>query len=149
MQSLVLLTSLLLGATATPVKQGATTQAKIKNFAAETNPDSDGAWMGFDLEMPGLDIIRCEYTDDTSDSKLPSVPQVACENSAARWQFNEDPALPGGEGTYRLVIVYLLPSGEGMSGFHEWDPSEFPSVLVGSSNETYYKGPTEFTVDLS
>ncbi|KAI0460083.1 hypothetical protein F5B21DRAFT_498691 [Xylaria acuta] len=149
MQSLVLLTSLLLGATATPVKQRQATQAKVSNFTADTNPYGNGAWIGYDLEIPGLVSTRCGYSDATSGSTLPGIDQTSCDDPAVRWQFHQDPSQPGSEGRYRIVVIYTPATGPGKAGFHEWAPADFPQVLIASTNETIYLGESEFFVDLS
>ncbi|KAI8953877.1 hypothetical protein F4801DRAFT_90066 [Xylaria longipes] len=149
MQYLVLLASLLLGATASPVKQRQTTQAKVGYFTADTNPYGSGAFICYYLEIPGLVNTRCAYYDTTSDSTLPSVDQTYCYDPSVRWQFHQDPSIPGTEGQYRIVIIYTPTTGPAKSGFHEWAPSDFRQDLIGSTNETYYQGAIEFSVDLS
>ncbi|KAI1150252.1 hypothetical protein F4825DRAFT_20183 [Nemania diffusa] len=149
MKYLVLLASLLLGATASPVRQRQTTQANISSFSASTNTNSDGAVITYDIELPGLVSTHCSYSDSTSGSTLPAVAQTPCDDPAVRWQFRQDPSLPGGQGRYRIVVIYAPASGAGKAGFHEWDPSDFPLQVVGGGDETVYQGAADFVIDMS
>ncbi|KAI0102179.1 hypothetical protein GGR51DRAFT_297920 [Nemania sp. FL0031] len=149
MKYLVFLTSLLLGATASPITQRQTTQANVSGFSASTNTNSDGAVITYNIEIPGLVSTHCSYSDETSGSTLPAVAQTPCDDPSVRWQFRQDPSLPGSEGRYRIVIIYTPTSGAGMAGFHEWAPSDFPQQLVGNGEETVYQGASDFVVDMS
>jgi hypothetical protein len=60
-----------------------------------------------------------------------------------KWQFRQDPSMPGGEGRYRIVIV--VSGGQAGAGFHEWAPSDFPLV----AGETVYQGASAFVVDIT
>lgn len=56
-----------------------------------------------------------------------------------RWQFRQDPSLPGSEGRYRLVVVYTPGTGAvSGAGFHEWTPGWFAVESSGGKNETVY-----------
>ncbi|GAP91682.1 hypothetical protein SAMD00023353_6900440 [Rosellinia necatrix] len=148
MKTFALLTCLLLGATATPVKQRqAITQAQVSGFAASTNPNGDGATIAYDFEIPGVLATHCAYEDSTSGSTLPAVPLTTrCDDPAVRWQFRQDPSIPGTEGRYRIVVVRSLPdSAAEEAGFYEWPASDFPLVEA----ETVYQGASDFTIDLS
>ncbi|KAI0446732.1 hypothetical protein F4803DRAFT_450057 [Xylaria telfairii] len=149
MQSLVLLTALLLGATASPIQQRETTQAKITNFAAGTNPVDTGAAIGYNLEISGLVSTRCDYSDTTSGSKLPPVGQIPCADPAVKWQFRQDPSIPGTEGRYRIVVIYTPATGVSKAGFHEWPATDFPVEVLRASQETVYLGASDFSVDLA
>lgn len=154
MKSFMLLTSLLLGASAKPIKERqTTTQAVISNFSASTNPNGNGATIAYDLALAGL-TTHCIYTDATATTHLPAVSQSVCDDASVRWQFHQDPSIPGGgDGRYRIVIIHTpSPPGSGSesehptAGFHEWAPTDFP---FGNGGETVYRGDTSFAVDFS
>jgi hypothetical protein len=109
--------------------------------------------ISYDISIPELLTTHCSYSDQTSGSKLPTVELTPCDDPSVRWQFRQDPSQPGTEGRYRIVVVILTPtsgSGEGgKAGFHEWVSTDFPLELVGSENETVYRGASEFAIDLS
>ncbi|KAI0424144.1 hypothetical protein F5Y09DRAFT_151781 [Xylaria sp. FL1042] len=149
MKCLTVLTALLLGATASPVRQRQTTQANISSFSASTNTNGDGATIGYDLEIVGIVNTHCSYSDSTSGSKLPDVGQTPCDNPVVRWQFRQDPSLPGSEGRYRIVVIYAPASGPSAAGFHEWAPSDFPQESLGSETETIYQGASDFVMDMA
>ncbi|KAI1283267.1 hypothetical protein F5Y07DRAFT_149276 [Xylaria sp. FL0933] len=149
MKCLTVLTALLLGATASPVRQRETAQAKISSFSANTNADGDGATIEYDLDIPGVVKTHCIHSDSTSGSKLPDVGPTACDNPVVRWQFRQDPSLPGTEGRYRIVVIYAPASGPSAAGFHEWAPSDFPQEPLGNETETVYQGASGFAVDMS
>ncbi|TGJ78397.1 hypothetical protein E0Z10_g10364 [Xylaria hypoxylon] len=145
MKYFAVLTTLLLGATATPVRQRQTTQAKISGFSASTNTNGDGATIGYNFEIAGLVSTHCGYSDEISESKLPNVQQTLCDDPAVRWQFRQDPSLPGTQGRYRIVVIYTPTSGAGAAGFHEWAASDFPL----DTDETVYQGASDFIVDMA
>ncbi|KAI3343165.1 hypothetical protein F4824DRAFT_133311 [Ustulina deusta] len=149
MKYLAALTTVLLCVTATPVRQRQTTQATISGFSASTDANGNGAAIGYGLEIAGVVNTHCSYSDKTSGSKLPDVAQTPCDNPAVRWQFRQDPSQPGTEGRYRIVAIYTPSSGPSVAGFHEWAPSDFPQELVGSENETVYKGAADFAMDMA
>ncbi|KAI0818364.1 hypothetical protein GGR55DRAFT_72654 [Xylaria sp. FL0064] len=145
MKYLTVLTALLLGATASPIKQRETAQAKISNFSASTNANGDGATIEYDVDIAGVVKTHCIHSDPTSGSKLPDVGLTACDNPVIRWQFRQDPSPPGSEGRYRIVVIYAPASGPSASGFHEWAPSDFPQKLLDSETETVYQVSTPET----
>ncbi|KAI1428181.1 hypothetical protein F5Y12DRAFT_711497 [Xylaria sp. FL1777] len=146
MKYLAVLTTLLLGATATPIRQRQITQATISGFSASTNTNGNGAAIGYDVEIAGVVNTHCSYSDETSGSKLPDIQQTPCDNPVVRWQFRQDPSQPGSEGRYRIVVIYAPASGASAAGFHEWAPSDFP---LGDDSETVYQGASGFVVDMS
>jgi hypothetical protein len=92
---------------------------------------------------------HCGYANETSDSRLPSVDETPCDDPAVWWHFRQYPSQPGGEGRYNIVVIYTARSGvPSQSGYAEWAPTDFPLVLVGASNETVYKGPSDFLIPL-
>ncbi|KAI0416106.1 hypothetical protein F5X98DRAFT_200420 [Xylaria grammica] len=145
MRYLAVLTTFLLGATATPVRQRQTTQAKVSGFSASTNTYGNGATIDYDVEIAGLVNTHCSYSDETSGPKLPDVQQRPCDDPAIRWQFRQDPSQPGAEGRYRIVVIYTSASGVGAAGFHEWAASDF----LEDADETIYEGASDFIVDIS
>ncbi|KAI0523743.1 hypothetical protein F5B22DRAFT_415157 [Xylaria bambusicola] len=149
MKYFAVLTTLLLGATASPVGKRQTTIATISEFFASTIVNDDGASIGFHFAIKDEVSTRCHYSDKTSDAKLPDVPFTKCDDGTVRWQFRQDPSRPGAEGRYRLVIVYTpASSAVSESGFHEWNPDLFKLELMGTRNETHYTGYTGWDQDL-
>ncbi|KAI1307759.1 hypothetical protein F5Y03DRAFT_393823 [Xylaria venustula] len=145
----LLLASLLLGVTATPVKQRQATQAKISRFSASSDGDAGGAEIGYSIEIPGLVSTHCSYADANPATKLPDVSQTPCDNPVVRWQFRQDPSRPGTEGRYRIVMIYAPPSGPSAAGFHEWDPSDFPEESLDAEYVTVYHGAPDFIIDIA
>ncbi|KAI1124815.1 hypothetical protein F5Y10DRAFT_21502 [Nemania abortiva] len=109
MQYLVLLSSLLLGATAAPVEQRQAPSGVVSSFTAHTDLDANGGGLiAFDFELAGRVSTHCSYTDTDSGSGVPSVPLIPCDDPAVRWEFFHEP--PQGA-PYRLVIVYTPATG--------------------------------------
>ncbi|KAK5630048.1 hypothetical protein RRF57_005763 [Xylaria bambusicola] len=149
MKYLAILTTLLLGATASPVGKRQTTIATISDFFASTIVNGDGANIRFDFAIKDEVSAHCSYSDNISDAKLPDVQFTTCDDETVRWQFRQDPSQPGTEGRYRLVIVYTpVASSVSESGFHEWSPNLFKQTLMGTKNETFYIGYTGWDQDL-
>ncbi|KAI1111998.1 hypothetical protein F5Y14DRAFT_423295 [Nemania sp. NC0429] len=150
MKYTAIFSSLLLLATASPVRQRQTKQANISNFSASTSTAGNGASIAFDVEIPNQVSTRCSYVDETSGSTLPTVDQTPCDNDSVKWQFRQDPSRPGADGQYRIVVIHTLASGAAEAGFHEWAATDFPlEERTGSSDETVYTGAADFAVGLS
>ncbi|KAJ2986559.1 hypothetical protein NUW58_g4965 [Xylaria curta] len=148
MKYIVLFTSLLLGATATPISQRQTTQGKVSGFCAGTNLDGDGATISYDFEIPGVVSTHCSYSDETSGSRLPAVTQSLCDDPAVRWQFRQDPSRPGSEGRYSdpSSSIHRL-RGSRRPASHEWAASDFPQERIADEDETVYLGASNFVLD--
>ncbi|KAI1496844.1 hypothetical protein F5X99DRAFT_50387 [Biscogniauxia marginata] len=149
MKTAAFLSSLLLAAvSATPISE-IPSQINVIGFTAMTEPHGDGASLSFRVTIPGtaVDQVSCSYADQTSVD-LPDIPMTECEDPALRFQFRQDPTRPGtAEGRYRLVVTYTnpTPGGEGLAGYHEWDPADF-AVTSDSTTDIIYKGEPDFTL---
>ncbi|KAI1390377.1 uncharacterized protein F4822DRAFT_234514 [Hypoxylon trugodes] len=144
---------LLLGATsvsAAPVTERqaqAPTELDITKFSANTQPHGSGAFISFNVAVPGTSVsTTCKYSDFTSDSSLPSVSLRACDDAAVEWQFRQDPSQPGTEGDYRVVVLYTYDGAKKVAGYHEWPATDFPLESFGSTSETIYRGNTDFVM---
>ncbi|KAI1103877.1 hypothetical protein F4804DRAFT_212018 [Jackrogersella minutella] len=144
---------LLLGATsvsAAPVTERqvqAPAEMDITNFSANTEPHGSGAFISFNIAIPGTSTTtNCTYSDFTSVSELPSVSFQPCDDPAVEWQFHQDPSQPGTEGDYRVVITYAYDASKKVAGWHEWPASDFPLENFGSTVETFYSGAPDFVI---
>ncbi|KAI1799585.1 hypothetical protein F4811DRAFT_557662 [Daldinia bambusicola] len=152
MKSFAVLSSILLGAASVfgaPVTERAEapTEFDVTNFSANTLPHGTGAFISFDVAIPNTSIrTTCSYSDQTSVSTLPSVPQTECADPAFRWQFRQDPSLPGTEGRYRVVVIYAYDDPKAVAGFHEWPATDFPLENLGSTYATTYRGEPDFVI---
>ncbi|KAJ2990635.1 hypothetical protein NUW58_g2848 [Xylaria curta] len=142
MQYLVLFTSLLLGATATPVEQRQTApEAQVSSFTAHTNLGGTGASIGFDFEIAGLVSAHCSYSDTTSGSRVPNVGLTDCDDQTVRWEFFHEP--PRGA-PYRLVVVYT-PAGGPETYTQALPETDFPEVSFDNSTTGFvYVGEPKF-----
>ncbi|KAL7628519.1 hypothetical protein AAE478_000034 [Parahypoxylon ruwenzoriense] len=156
MKTVTVLTSLLLfgasAVSAAPVTERQVqkpTEFDITNFSANTQPHGDGAFISFNLAVPGTSTsTQCGYSDSSSISALPSVPMRPCDDPAVEWQFRQDPSVPGTEGRYRIVVTYAYGEGNArVAGFHEWPATDFPLESFGSTVETFYRGQPDFVID--
>ncbi|KAI1359149.1 hypothetical protein F5Y08DRAFT_344995 [Xylaria arbuscula] len=139
MKYLTALATLLLSATASPVSKRQTAVATVSNFTASTTVNGDGASISFDFLINEEVNAHCTYSDTTSDTNLPDVSFTTCDDTTVRWQFHQDPSLPGTQGNYRIVVVYTpVPGAASEAGFHEWGPGWFSRELLGGKNETVY-----------
>ncbi|KAF2966223.1 hypothetical protein GQX73_g7326 [Xylaria multiplex] len=146
MQYLVLLTSLLLGATATLVEQRQTSpQAQVSSFSAHTNLYDNGFSIGYDFEITGLVNTHCNYSDTTSGPTVPRVDLIDCEDPTVRWQFFHEPAPMGAP--YRIVIIYTPATGAETYS-QALQETDFPEVTFISipKNGSVYVGEPKFDV---
>ncbi|KAK6948085.1 hypothetical protein Daesc_009849 [Daldinia eschscholtzii] len=152
MKSFAVLSSVLFGAASVfgaPLTERAEapTEFDITKFSANTIPHGTGAFISFDVAIPNTSIhTTCAYSDQTSVSTLPSVPQSECVDPAFHWQFRQDPSLPGTEGRYRVVVTYAYDGPKTVGGFHEWPATDFPLENHGSTYATAYRGEPDFVI---
>ncbi|KAI0890769.1 uncharacterized protein GGS22DRAFT_151774 [Annulohypoxylon maeteangense] len=140
---------LLLGAstiTAAPVT-AAPSEFDITSFSANTLPHGTGAFISFNIAIPGTTVnTTCAYSDQSSVSALPSVSLRPCNDASVEWQFKQDPSRPGTEGQYRVVVTYAYDAPKKVAGYHEWPATDFPLKDFGSTFETFYTGAPDFVV---
>ncbi|KAI1336263.1 hypothetical protein F5Y15DRAFT_209241 [Xylariaceae sp. FL0016] len=143
-KTFAVITSLLLAVSAAPAPSGKreASEMDITKFTASSNLNGNGASISYDIAIPGAISTHCSYTDSTSTTTMPSISFVACDDDAIEWEFHQDPAQPGGEGQYRIVITYADGSGSKVAGYHEWNPHDFPQ----QDSATVYTGASTFII---
>ncbi|KAI8958379.1 hypothetical protein F5Y11DRAFT_40798 [Daldinia sp. FL1419] len=153
MKSVTILSSLLLGAASvfgapvTEKRAEVPTEFDITNFSANTLPHGTGAFVSFNVAIPSTTVsTTCNYSDQSSVSKLPSVSLRPCDDPSFEWQFHQDPSQPGTEGHYRVVVVYAYDAPKKVAGYHEWPATDFPQENFGSTYATFYRGAPDFVV---
>ncbi|KAI1205299.1 uncharacterized protein F4807DRAFT_443504 [Annulohypoxylon truncatum] len=150
MKTFAALSLLFLGASAVPVTERQTpapTEFDISSFSANTLPHGTGAFISFTITAPGTTLnTTCAYSDQSSASELPSVSLRPCDDAAVEWEFMQDPAQPGTQGSYRIVVTYAYDAPKRVAGYHEWPATDFPLENFGSTVETFYTGTPDFVI---
>ncbi|KAI2619494.1 hypothetical protein GGS26DRAFT_595341 [Hypomontagnella submonticulosa] len=123
------------------------TEMDVTNFSANTLPHGTGAFISFNIAVPGTtETTTCSYSDQSSVGQLPSVSMRPCDDPAVEWEFRQDPSQPGSEGRYRVVVTYAYDAPKRVGGFHEWPATDFPEENFGSTYATFYRGAPDFVI---
>ncbi|ETS87821.1 hypothetical protein PFICI_01649 [Pestalotiopsis fici W106-1] len=135
-------------ASAAPLEQRQATEFDITNFSANTIPHGTGAFMSYDIEIPGVLSTTCSYSDQTSVGHLPDItPYRPCDDASVTWQWRQIQAGPTGPGPYLLVILYTDPATSAVvDGSKEWPSTDFPVEDQGSSVAQFYRGEPNFVI---
>ncbi|KAI0136216.1 hypothetical protein BJ170DRAFT_589211 [Xylariales sp. AK1849] len=147
MRSFAAFSALLFSAvSAAPVEQRQATEYDITSFSANTTPHGTGAYISYDISIPGVLSTHCSYSDHTSVTTLPDVAFTPCDNPAVEWQFRHEPSMPGGSAPYLLVITYEDETGKKVGGSEEWPSDEFPIEQYGAAFAQFYRGEPDFVI---
>ncbi|KAH6657538.1 hypothetical protein BKA67DRAFT_555559 [Truncatella angustata] len=150
MKNIAAISTLLLSVVSgAPVEQRQATEFDITNFSANTIPHGTGAFLSYDITIPGVLSTNCFYSDQSSVGSIPDItPYRGCADAAVQWQFRHEPSQPGGSAPYLLVITYKdLNTGVTVAGSKEWPSTDFPFEDFGSTVAQFYRGEPNFVVD--
>ncbi|KAK6193742.1 hypothetical protein LQW54_012168 [Pestalotiopsis sp. IQ-011] len=151
MKSFAAISTLLLSAvSAAPLEKRQDSQYEITNFSANTTPHGTGAYMSYNLEIPGVLNTTCTYSDQTSVGQLPDItPYRPCDDASITWQFRQIQAAPTGPGPYLLVILYKdATTSVVVDGSQTWSSTDFPVEDEGSSVAQFFRGEPNFTITI-
>ncbi|KAF3009244.1 hypothetical protein E8E14_009576 [Neopestalotiopsis sp. 37M] len=123
------------------------TEFDVTKFSANTLPHGTGAFISFNVEIPGVISTSCSYSNEWSVGRLPDVtPYRICAVDSFSWSLRQVQAGPTGPGPYLLVILFRDGNGVITDGSKEWPSSDFPFEDEGTSNAQFYRGAPDFVI---